>query len=201
MKGCSPVAPLWHWRVPSMRTIHIDFATPGFGQVIAIEGWRFIALAVVLTVTLAGAASFVFFMDHKREVLEEQLTDLRTQAKRLQKLKQSISNSAPIPASQQSTDALAFQLNLPWAQLLRTFDSISSKQVALLEFVPDPNTRKIVVTAEARNSAQMTRYLESVKKQEGLSNVRLVHHEINATDPLQPLRFEFEVQWIGGAAP
>jgi nitrate reductase NapAB chaperone NapD len=97
--------------------------------------------------------------------------------------------------------ALAVQLNLPWAQLLRTFDGISSSQVALLEFVPDPNTRKILVTAEARNSAQMTRYLETVKKQDGLTNVRLMHHEINATDTLQPMRFEFEVQWLGGTAP
>jgi len=56
------------------------------------------------------------------------------------------------------------------------------------------------VIAEARNSAQMTRYLESVKNQDGLTNVRLLHHEINATDTLQPIRFEFEVQWMGGNA-
>ena len=184
-----------------MKRMRIDFATPGVGQLLASAGWRFIAAAVLLSLALAGAASFVVFMDLKREDLQDQLTELRTQTKRLQKSQQSNSTNAPIVASQQAMGALAFQLNLPWAQLLRTFDGISSKQVALLEFVPDPNTRKIAVTAEARNSAQMTRYLETVKKQDGLSNVRLVHHEINATDPLQPMRFEFEVQWIGGTAP
>jgi len=183
-----------------MKHIHINFATPGVGQLLASAGWRFVVAVMLLTLTLAGAASFVVYMNLNREALQDQVTELQAQAKRLQKTIQSNGTSAPIVANQQAMDALAAQLNLPWAQLLRTFDGISSKQVALLEFVPDPNSRKIVVIAEARNSAQMTRYLESVKNQDGLTNVRLVHHEINATDTLQPIRFEFEVQWMGGNA-
>jgi len=199
--GCSAVALHWHWRGLSMKNLHIDFATPGFAQLLASAGWRFVAAAVLLALMLTAAASFVVFMNLKRDALQAEVAELRAQAKRLQKTKQSNSTSAPIAASQQAMGALAVQLNLPWAQLLRTFDGISSSQVALLEFVPDPNTRKILVTAEARNSAQMTRYLETVKKQDGLTNVRLMHHEINATDTLQPMRFEFEVQWLGGTAP
>ena len=199
--GCSAVALHWHWRGLSMKNLHIDFATPGFGQLLASAGWRFVAAAVLLALMLTAAASFVVFMNLKRDALQAEVAELQAQAKRLQKTKQSNSTSAPIAASQQAMGALAVQLNLPWAQLLRTFDGISSSQVALLEFVPDPNTRKILVTAEARNSAQMTRYLETVKKQDGLTNVRLMHHEINATDTLQPMRFEFEVQWLGGTAP
>jgi len=199
--GCSAVALHWHWRGLSMKNLHIDFATPGFGQLLASAGWRFVAASVLLALMLTAAASFVVFMNLKRDALQAEVAELQAQAKRLQKTKQSNSTSAPIAASQQAMGALAVQLNLPWAQLLRTFDGISSSQVALLEFVPDPNTRKILVTAEARNSAQMTRYLETVKKQDGLTNVRLMHHEINATDTLQPMRFEFEVQWLGGTAP
>lgn len=199
--GCSAVALHWHWRGLSMKNLHIDFATPGFAQLLASAGWRFVAAAVMLALMLTAAASFVVFMNLKRDALQAEVAELQAQAKRLQKTKQSNSTSAPIAASQQAMGALAVQLNLPWAQLLRTFDGISSSQVALLEFVPDPNTRKILVTAEARNSAQMTRYLETVKKQDGLTNVRLMHHEINATDTLQPMRFEFEVQWLGGTAP
>ena len=199
--GCSAVALRWHWRGLSMKNLHIDFATPGFAQLLASAGWRFVAAAVLLALMLTAAASFVVFMNLKRDALQAEVAELQAQAKRLQKTKQSNSTSAPIAASQQAMGALAVQLNLPWAQLLRTFDGISSSQVALLEFVPDPNTRKILVTAEARNSAQMTRYLETVKKQDGLTNVRLMHHEINATDTLQPMRFEFEVQWLGGTTP
>jgi hypothetical protein len=199
--GCSAVALHWHWRGLSMKNLHIDFATPGFAQLLASAGWRFVAAVVLLALMLTAAASFVVFMNLKRDALQAEVAELQAQAKRLQKTKQSNSTSAPIAASQQAMGALAVQLNLPWAQLLRTFDGISSSQVALLEFVPDPNTRKILVTAEARNSAQMTRYLETVKKQDGLTNVRLMHHEINATDTLQPMRFEFEVQWLGGTAP
>jgi len=184
-----------------MKPIHIDFATPGFGQLLSGAGWRFVAIAMFICLTLAGATSFIVYMNLQREELQQQASALQTQVKRLQKTKQNSATSAPLVASQEAMGALAFQLNLPWAQLLRTFDGLSSKQVALLELIPDPNTRKIAVTAEARNSAQMTRYLESVKKQEGLSNVRLLHHEINATDPQQPIRFEFEVQWSGGATP
>ena len=199
--GCSAVALHWHWRGLSMKNLHIDFATPGFAQLLASAGWRFVAASVLLALMLTAAASFVVFMNLKRDALQAEVAELQAQAKRLQKTKQSNSTSAPIAASQQAMGALAVQLNLPWAQLLRTFDGISSSQVALLEFVPDPNTRKILVTAEARNSAQMTRYLETVKKQDGLTNVRLMHHEINATDTLQPMRFEFEVQWLGGTTP
>ena len=198
--GFSAAVLPWHWQVLSMKRIHINFATPGFGQLLASAGWRFVFAAVLLSLTLAGAASFVVYMNLNREALQDQVTELQAQAKRLQKTVQSNGTSAPMVASQQAMDALAAQLNLPWAQLLRTFDGISSKQVALLEFVPDSNSRKIVVIAEARNSAQMTRYLESVKNQDGLTNVRLLHHEINATDTLQPIRFEFEVQWMGGNA-
>ena len=109
--------------------------------------------------------------------------------------------SKPPVANQQAMLAMMAQLNLPWAQLLRMFDSITSKQVALLEFMPDSSTRTIKIFAEARNSAQMTRYLETLKKQENLVNVRLIQHEINVADKLNPIRFEFEVQWVTGGAP
>ena len=88
-----------------MKNLHIDFATPGFGQLLASAGWRFVAASVLLALMLTAAASFVVFMNLKRDALQAEVAELQAQAKRLQKTKQSNSTSAPIAASQQATIA------------------------------------------------------------------------------------------------
>jgi nitrate reductase NapAB chaperone NapD len=180
-----------------MTRMHIDFSPQTLSQMIHRGGWRFITAVTVLVMILAGVASAIVLLHIKTQSLEGQLADLHEQANRMEKSKRKEAIRPPV-ANQQAMLVMMSQLNLPWAQLLRTFDTISSKQVALLEFSPDTNSRIIKIVAETRNSSQMTRYLESLKKQENLVNVRLIHHEINTADKLNPIRFEFEVQWVTG---
>ena len=183
-----------------MTRLHIDFSQPTLSKIVHRGGWRFAIVVTIFVLILAGAYGEIVFLHAKAQSLEDQLAELNQQAMRTEKIHRKEVSKPPV-ANQQAISAMMAQLNLPWAQLLRTFDSITSKQVALLEFMPDSNTRTIKIFAEARNSAQMTRYLETVKKQENLANVRLTHHEINASDKLNPIRFEFEVQWVTGGAP
>jgi Tfp pilus assembly protein PilN len=183
-----------------MTRLYIDFSQPTLSQIVHRGGWRFAMAATTVVLILAGAYGAIVFLHAKTQSLEDQLAELHQQAMRAEKTQRKESSKPPA-ANQQAILAMMGQLNLPWAQLLRTFDSITSKQVALLEFMPDSSTRTIKIVAEARHSAQMTRYLESIKKQENLVNVRLVHHEIYAADKLNPIRFEFEVQWVTGGAP
>jgi Tfp pilus assembly protein PilN len=183
-----------------MTRLHIDFSQPTLSQIVHRGGWRFAIAATLLVLILAGAYGAIVFLNIKIQSLEDRLAELNQQAMRTEKTHRKEASKPPV-ANQQAMLAMMAQLNLPWAQLLKMFDSITSKQVALLEFMPDSSTRTIKIFAEARNSAQMTRYLETLKKQENLVNVRLIHHEIYTADKLNPIRFEFEVQWVTGGAP
>lgn len=91
------------------------------------------------------------------------------------------------------------QLNLPWRDVLDAIERATPADIALLSLEPDAGKHRVKGTAEARDSAGMIAYLESLQQQEFFTDVELARHETNETDTHKPLRFQFEAHWKGRA--
>jgi hypothetical protein len=180
-----------------MRIIDIEFAPKTPALALLKSGVEFLALSVVTLGAVGGLAIYVSMMNSVTEVLREENLTLQQQTSALQSDKKKTDKNIKNNTNQEALTKVASQLNLPWGELLRAFDSRSSNQVALLEFNPDTNTRIIKIVAEARNSAQMTNYLEGLKKIKVIDDIKLMHHEVNTSEELLPIRFELEAYWVG----
>jgi hypothetical protein len=181
-----------------MKKIEIDFSKPTIRHSLLNAGWLFGFVSISVFFIFIIALGTIAYLHHLSSSLQEQIAVLEQQTQRLQNVKKKAEKNPSAVLNQQALILIAAQLNLPWAELMHAFDSKASKQVALLELNPDVTTRLIKVTAEARNSAHMTQYLENLKKLKVISDVRLLHHETNSSDPLLPIRFEIEAYWTGG---
>lgn len=81
------------------------------------------------------------------------------------------------------------QLALPWARLVRALEDASTPDVALLQLQPETQQQVVRVSAEARDSAAMFRYMRNLAAAKDLSEVHLVSHEVAQDDPQRPVRF------------
>lgn len=81
------------------------------------------------------------------------------------------------------------QLALPWARLVRALEDASTPDVALLQLQPETQQQTVRVSAEARDSAAMFRYMRNLAAAKDLSEVHLVSHEVAQDDPQRPVRF------------
>ena len=81
------------------------------------------------------------------------------------------------------------QLALPWAGLIRAVEDSATPDVALLQLQPEAQQQLLRVTAEARDSAAMFKYLRHLADAKGLAEVHLVSHEVAQDDPQRPVRF------------
>jgi len=180
-----------------MQTIDIEFAPKTPVLAVLKSGVASVVLSVVALCIVLGLSVYVFMINRARDGLLEENLMLQQQTNALQSDLKKTEKNTKSSTSQQALTSVAIQLNLPWGELLRAFDSRSSNQVALLEFNPDINTHLIKIVAEARNSAQMTNYIESLKKLKVIDDIKLTHHEVNTTEPLLPIKFELEAYWVG----
>jgi hypothetical protein len=180
-----------------MQTIDIEFAPKTPVHALLKAGVASVVLSLVALCMVVGLGIYVSLVDQVTEGLLEENLILEQQTNALQSDKKKTDKNTKNNTNQQALTSVASQLNLPWGELLRAFDSRASNQVALLEFNPDTNTHLIKIVAEARNSAQMTNYIEGLKKLKVIDDIKLTHHEINTTEPLLPIRFELEAYWVG----
>lgn len=180
-----------------MQTIDIEFAPKTPVLALLKAGVVSVVLSVVALCIVAVLGIYVSMVSRATEGLLEENLLLQQQTNALQSDKKKAEKNIKNGTNQQALTTVASQLNLPWGELLRAFDSRSSNQVALLEFNPDTNTHVIKIVAEARNSAQMTNYIEGLKKLKVIDDIKLSHHEVNTSEPLLPIRFELEAYWVG----
>jgi len=180
-----------------MSAIEIEFAPKTPALIWLRSGVAFSILSFASLFLILGLCVYEGMLSSANDALSEENAQLLQQANALQVDKKRSEKNIKPGANTQALEAVVSQLNLPWGELLQAFDSRSSRQVALLEFSPDASTHIIKLVAEARNSAQMTSYIESLKKLDVIDDIKLTHHEVNTSDPLLPIRFELEAYWVG----
>ncbi|MEI6469975.1 MAG: hypothetical protein WCO72_10910 [Betaproteobacteria bacterium] len=179
------------------KTIDIEFAPKTPVLALLKAGVVSVVLSVVALCIVLGLVIYVSLVNQVTQGLLEENLMLQQQTNALKSDKKKTDKNTSNSSNQQGLITVASQLNLPWGELLKAFDSRSSNQVALLEFNPDTNTGVIKIVAEARNSAQMTNYIEGLKKLKVIDDIKLTHHEVNASEQLLPIRFELEGYWVG----
>ena len=111
---------------------------------------------------------------------------------------------APRPAPGKTSDAAdkvaraaLRQLALPWAGLFRALEVSATPDVALLQLQPEAQQQVLRVTAEARDTGAMFKYLRGLANAKGLSEIHLVTHQVAQDDPQRPVRFAAQASFRG----
>ena len=107
-----------------------------------------------------------------------------------------------LPAGVSSeTDAIAgaravvAHLAGPGDRLFVTLEAVDEPDVALLALRPDTRARNLRIEAEARGVDAMLSYLRVLEQSHAFTQVVLVEHEIQDSDPQRPLRFSLTAAW------
>lgn len=183
-----------------MKPLHIDFAPHSIARAVYLTPlftWiiLFVAVACWLGVAIKATA-----LVKQRETLAMMLSETSARAQILldeRAARRLAANSFTIPEAQAvAINNAVAQLNLPWRDLFDALESATPGTIALLAIEPDAKKRLLKGTAEAKTGDGMIAYIEQLKKQPFFAGVLLTRHEINAQDPNQPIRFQFEAQWV-----
>jgi Tfp pilus assembly protein PilN len=175
--------------------VHIDFAAPSLRRTLfhtSVQAWLVAALALVLC---AGAAFSGWHQLVQQRVDRQRLAQVREHSAAIVAAPPAV---AAVHVSEQQAAAVnadVLQLNLPWRALRDAIAAGTPPGIALLALEPDARSRKMRITAEAKNSDEMVGYVVLLKQQDLFDSVVLTRHEVSEQDPNRPLRFQVEAQW------
>lgn len=100
-----------------------------------------------------------------------------------------------------SSEELAFaretiqRLSMPWDNLFGALESAATDQVALLAIEPDPKSGTVAISAEGKDYAAALNYVLELSRAKTLSQVHLVKHELQESDPQRPVAFSVSASW------
>jgi hypothetical protein len=87
------------------------------------------------------------------------------------------------------------RLSMPWDNLFGALESAATDQVALLAIEPDPKSGTVVISAEGKDYAAALSYVLELSRAKTLSQVHLVKHELQESDPQRPVAFSVSASW------
>ena len=99
------------------------------------------------------------------------------------------------PLEMRQIEEISRQLQLPWEDVFGGVQRAATVRVALLEVVPEPETRSLRVVAEARRANDIWDYMTRLSRQPGFGQVVLKEHELRQDQPQQPIRFTLALKW------
>jgi hypothetical protein len=165
-----------------MKRVELDYLAPSRGPI-----WPgLIVLAVSLVV--AGAL-MARYRDTHNELARLQATGKLVSPERRPQV--SLSKER-LEAEVKSAESVVRELSLPWASLIQAIEQSSTREVALLQLQPDPETRTVKLTAEARTREAMFDYLRRLGSAKGLAEIHVVSHQLQREDPQHPIQFSVQ---------
>jgi Flp pilus assembly protein TadG len=87
------------------------------------------------------------------------------------------------------------QLSTPWNPLMSTLEQSNMSNIALLSIEPNRKKQQIILTGQAKNIQSTLSYIKQLERIETLSQVYLLKHSIDQTDPFKPVGFTILAQW------
>ncbi|MCB5187947.1 hypothetical protein LG200_08005 [Methylobacillus caricis] len=87
------------------------------------------------------------------------------------------------------------ELSLPWQPLFQALENLASPEIKLVAVEPNPRQRKLRITAETSDVANMFGYVRSLGNQSIFNDILLLTHEFH-NDSAIPVRFVVEAIWI-----
>jgi Tfp pilus assembly protein PilN len=178
-----------------MKPMQIDFATPGWRRTLYRLHPALLGAGVAGTLLCIGAAALALQTVQERDARERQQSAARQKAAAAARAPVRLPETAIPEAQATAVNAAVMQLNLPWRALQDAVASATPSSIALVALEPDARKQTLKITAEARNADEMVAYVEQLKQQEFFLGAGIVRHEINASDPNRPIRFQVEAQW------
>ena len=91
------------------------------------------------------------------------------------------------------------QIALPWERLFKAVEAAAGNKVALLGITPDSRSGTVEVSGECADLATVFDYVARLDRQDSLGHVYLLNHQVNAQDPLRPVRFTVSASWMPSA--
>ncbi|MES2321027.1 MAG: PilN domain-containing protein [Pseudomonadota bacterium] len=179
-----------------MKPLQIDFAAPGLRRTLYRTRpmtWALCALALLLCAVAAGLG---WRLKAQQNADQAELIALVQRAKKPVVVAVRVQQPRISDIQAGAVNAVVMQLNLPWRALHDAIGAATPADIALLALEPDARKRSMKITAEARGSDDMIKYVEKLKEQELFAAVTLTRHEINEQDPNRPIRFQIEAEWI-----
>ncbi len=100
--------------------------------------------------------------------------------------------SRPAAAEAKHWEALRVEREFPWPDVLVAIERAAKADVELLEFQPDKQNRRVVLSGEARDRKALASYLEALSAQPALHHVHLTHQQSLLRDRLETVEFEIK---------
>lgn len=99
----------------------------------------------------------------------------------------------------QRAGAVIEQLSFPWNRLFQTIEENTGNDMALLSIQPDLAAKTVMLEAEAKNWSGMVSYIKRLEEDRFFSEVHVVSHQTQQSDPDRPVRFKLACTWDASA--
>lgn len=173
------------------QLLDIDFAAPN-----PLAYQRLTVTSLVLMVFTLLLCAYVWAEYQKTEqVLNETEATLNTLAPAQKAATVESVMETASEADIQYARAIVTQLSTPWNPLLNALERINMQNVALLSVEPNRKKQQLVITGQAKNMESTLSYIKRLEAIEGLSQVYLLKHQIDQSDPNKPVGFTILAQW------
>ncbi|OGT21170.1 MAG: hypothetical protein A2342_00965 [Gallionellales bacterium RIFOXYB12_FULL_54_9] len=164
-----------------MKRIELNLYT-GRARRHSVVGWALLILGLIVVVGL-------IVQHNKLKTEQQKMTALLMQQHDRQHPSVSPGDTKALGDQLQRAAEVIEQLAFPWEPLFRTLESNSAEDVVLLSIQPDIKGGVITINAEARDWPAMLAYIRQLGADQFFTDVHLVSHQIEQTDPQKPIRF------------
>jgi hypothetical protein len=170
-----------------MRKIDLDFRRPSprrntrVGFLLLVMG----VLTVIWMVTLHNDA----------QIEQQRIQSLLTQRHGTHAYQSSAQEKGPALEFQRAA-AVIEQLSFPWNKLFQAIEENAGADMALLSIQPDMAARTVMLDAEAKDWGGMVSYIKRLEEDRFFSDVHVVSHQTQQSDPDRPVRFKLSCTWV-----
>jgi hypothetical protein len=95
----------------------------------------------------------------------------------------------------QRAAAVIEQLSFPWNKLFQAIEENTGEDMALLSIQPDIAARTVMLDAEAKDWGGMVSYIKRLEEDRFFSDVHVISHQTQQSDPDRPVRFKLSCTW------
>ena len=152
---------------------------------------RALLVAGIVAVATAGLVLYDAFFARERGATEQ--SELQAALKEAQGLHTATATPKDARAAK-TIAAVVRDLNVPWPELMTTFEAAARSNVALLAVEPAAHRNELRFAGEAKSSDAMLDYLDALRG-ETLREVTLLSHQVQAQTPGTPIRFQAQALW------
>ena len=87
------------------------------------------------------------------------------------------------------------RLGLPWSRLFAALEGAANEHVALLAIEPDTKSGTVTISGDSKDYLSTLTYVLNLSRNDALSHVQLVRHEVKQNDPQRPVSFSISAAW------